>query len=194
MEESKKNKENSENNLKENEKNQSECEKNISDISIKINRANDELRKSELDVTKAQDRYNSIHRFEENNEGFYKGVKEILNLGMKGVEGALISIINIPEKFEKAIEASIAGNLQDIVVENSGIAKKCIEILKERKVGKASFLALDTIKTFSKKDIPRFEGVIGRGSELVEFNPKYQKIIDMVLGREKGGKSLFLGS
>ena len=101
---------------------------------------------------------------------------------MKGVEGALISIINIPEKFEKAIEASIAGNLQDIVVENSGIAKKCIEILKERKVGKASFLALDTIKTFAKKDIPRFDGVIGRGSELVEFNPKYQKIIDMVLG------------
>ena len=182
LEESKKNKENSENNLKENEKNQSECEKNISDISIKINRANDELRKSELDVTKAQDRYNSIHRFEENNEGFYKGVKEILNLGMKGVEGALISIINIPEKFEKAIEASIAGNLQDIVVENSSIAKKCIEILKERKVGKASFLALDTIKTFAKKDIPRFDGVIGRGSELVEFNPKYQKIIDMVLG------------
>ena len=182
LEESKKNKENSENSLKENEKNQSECEKNISDISIKINRANDELRKSELDVTKAQDRYNSIHRFEENNEGFYKGVKEILNLGMKGVEGALISIINIPEKFEKAIEVSIAGNLQDIVVENSGIAKKCIEIFKERKVGKASFLALDTIKTFTKKDIPRFDGVIGRGSELVEFNPKYQKIIDMVLG------------
>ena len=69
---------------------------------------------------------------------------------MKGVEGALIFYINIPEKFEKAIEASIAGNLQDIVVENSGIAKKCIKF-KKRKVGKASFLALDTIKTFLKK-------------------------------------------
>ncbi|WP_300327800.1 chromosome segregation protein SMC [Fusobacterium sp.] len=182
FEEAEKNKINSENRLKENEKSQSECEKNISEISIKINRANDEFRKSEIEVEKAQSKYNTIQRFEEHNEGFYKGVKEILNLGMKGVEGALISIINIPEKFEKAIEASIAGNLQDIVVENSGVAKRCIEILKERKVGKASFLALDTIKTFTKKDIPNIQGVVGRGSELVEFDKKYQKIIDMVLG------------
>lgn len=182
FEEAEKNKINSENRLKENEKSQSECEKNISEISIKINRANDEFRKSEVEVEKAQSKYNTIQRFEEHNEGFYKGVKEILNLGMKGVEGALISIINIPEKFEKAIEASIAGNLQDIVVENSEVAKRCIEILKERKVGKASFLALDTIKTFTKKDIPNIQGVVGRGSELVEFDKKYQKIIDMVLG------------
>lgn len=182
FEEAEKNKINSENRLKENEKSQSECEKNISEISIKINRANDEFRKSEIEVEKAQSKYNTIQRFEEHNEGFYKGVKEILNLGMKGVEGALISIINIPEKFEKAIEASIAGNLQDIVVENSGVAKRCIEILKERKVGKASFLALDTIKIFTKKDIPNIQGVVGRGSELVEFDKKYQKIIDMVLG------------
>ena len=182
FEEAEKNKIDSETKLKENEKSQNECEKNISEISIKINRANDEFRKSETEIEKAQGKYNTIQRFEEHNEGFYKGVKEILNLGMKGVEGALISIINIPERFEKAIEASIAGNLQDIVVENSGVAKKCIEILKERKVGKASFLALDTIKTFAKKDIPNIQGVVGRGSELVEFDKKYQKIIDMVLG------------
>ncbi|NME35422.1 MULTISPECIES: chromosome segregation protein SMC [Fusobacterium] len=175
-------KENLEKQLVENDENQLQCEKNISEYSVKINRINDEIRKNEFDFSKNKERYDSIHRFEENNEGFYKGVKEILNLNIKGVEGALISIINIPEKFEKAIEASISGNLQDIVVENSGIAKKCIEILKERKVGKASFLAMDTIKAFPKKEIPKLNGVIGRGSELISFNPKYQKIIDMVLG------------
>lgn len=182
FEECKLKKESLEKQLVENDENQLQCERNISEYSVKINRINDEIRKAEFDFSKNKERYDSIHRFEENNEGFYKGVKEILNLNIKGVEGALISIINIPEKFEKAIEASISGNLQDIVVENSGIAKKCIEILKERKVGKASFLAMDTIKTFSKKDIPKLNGVIGRGSELISFDSKYQKIIDMVLG------------
>ncbi|MCI6151850.1 MAG: chromosome segregation protein SMC [Fusobacterium perfoetens] len=182
FEECKSKKENLEKQIAENDENQLQCEKNISDYSVKINRINDEIRKAEFDFSKNKERYDSIHRFEENNEGFYKGVKEILNLNIKGVEGALISIINIPEKFEKAIEASISGNLQDIVVENSGIAKKCIEILKEKKVGKASFLAMDTIKTFPKKDIPKLDGVIGRGSELISFEAKYQKIIDMVLG------------
>lgn len=167
--------------LQDTEKAQEECDRNISEISIKINKLQEELRRNEIEEISSRRKYDNILRFEENNEGFYRGVKEILNTKINGVKGALISLINIPEKFEKAIEASIAGNLQDIVVENSDIAKKCINILKEKKVGKASFLALDTIKTFGKKEIPKIEGVLGRGSELINFDKKYQKVIDMVL-------------
>ncbi|WP_163469915.1 chromosome segregation protein SMC [Fusobacterium sp. IOR10] len=162
-------------------KKQENCEEEISRVSIESNRISEELRRDEREEISNRRKYEQILRFEENNEGFYKGVKEILNEGIKGVEGALISIIKVPEKYEKAIEASISGNLQDIVVENSGVAKKCINILKERKVGKASFLALDTIKTFGKKNIPKIQGIIGRGSELINYNLKYKKVIDMVL-------------
>ncbi|MFK4785009.1 chromosome segregation protein SMC [Fusobacterium sp. MFO224] len=162
-------------------KKQEICEEEISKVSIESNRVAEQLRRDEREEISNRRKYDQILRFEENNEGFYKGVKEILNEGINGVEGALISIIKVPEKYEKAIEASISGNLQDIVVENSTIAKKCIEILKERKVGKASFLALDTIKSFGKREIPSVSGVIGRGSDLIEYDLKYKKIINMIL-------------
>ncbi len=166
----------------ENTKNQEICEKQITEFSIKSNRLSEELRREEEEEARVKNRYNSIQRFEENNEGFYKGVKEILNSNIQGVNGALISLITIPEKIEKAIEASIAGNLQDIVVENSQVVKKCIEILKEKKVGKASFFALDILKTFNKREIPNIPGIVGRGSELIGYDKKYQKVIDVVLG------------
>lgn len=162
-------------------KKQEICEEKISKISIESNKIAEQLRRDEREEISNRRKYEQILRFEGNNEGFYKGVKEILNEGIRGVEGALISIIKVPEKYEKAIEASISGNLQDIVVENSNVAKKCIKILKERRVGKASFLALDTIKTFGKKNIPSISGVIGRGSELIEYDSKYKKIIEMIL-------------
>ncbi|MEG2588032.1 MAG: chromosome segregation protein SMC, partial [Cetobacterium sp.] len=105
-----------------------------------------------------------------------------MNAKIAGVEGAFISLINVSEKFEKAMEASISGNLQDIVVTTSQVAKQCISILKEKKMGRASFLALDTIKVGTLRDIPKDTGVVGRASELISFDQKYKKVVDMLLG------------
>lgn len=49
---------------------------------------------------------------EENNEGFTRGVKEILNSGILGINGVLISVLNFDSKFEKAIEAAIPKSLR----------------------------------------------------------------------------------
>ena len=182
LETAEKNKTEKERKLKETEERQQICEKQISEISINTNKISEILRRDENEENRNRVKYDSLVRFEENNDGFFKGVKEILNCGLKGVNGALISLISIPEYLEKAVESAIPGNLQDIVVDDSNVAKKCIEILKERKVGRASFLALDTIKTFSRKEFPVYDGIIGRASELINFNKRYQKVIDMILG------------
>ena len=182
LETAEKNKIEKERKLKETEERQQICEKQISEISINTNKISEILRRDENEENRNRVKYDSLVRFEENNDGFFKGVKEILNCGLKGVNGALISLISIPEYLEKAVESAIPGNLQDIVVDDSNVAKKCIEILKEKKVGRASFLALDTIKTFSRKEFPVYDGIIGRASELISFNKRYQKVIDMILG------------
>ena len=182
LETAEKNKTEKERKLKETEERQQICEKQISEISINTNKISEILRRDENEENRNRVKYDSLVRFEENNDGFFKGVKEILNCGLKGVNGALISLISIPEYLEKAVESAIPGNLQDIVVDDSNVAKKCIEILKEKKVGRASFLALDTIKTFSRKEFPVYDGIIGRASELINFDKRYQKVIDMILG------------
>ena len=91
-------------------------------------------------------------------------------------------MINIPSGLEKAIEAGIPGNLQDIVVESSEIAKKCVNVLKEKKSGRASFLALNTIKVNPLKNIEKREGVLGLGAKLITSAPEYSKIVDFLLG------------
>lgn len=168
--------------LKRTEDRQIELETQITTLSRGINKYSEALRNLEFDEKKIQIKLQTLHRIEESNEGFYRGVKEVLNSKIPGVEGAFISLINVPETMEKAIEASISGNLQDIVVKTDRVAKECIEILKIKKVGRASFLPLDTIKVGNLREIPKMTGVVGRASELIKYDLRYKSIVDMLLG------------
>lgn len=183
IEKAKNDKDNKEKKLIEIEERGKFLEEEISKISKQSNRLSEILRSSEYDEKRFSAKLQSLLRMEENNEGFFKGVKEVLNSKISGIEGVFISLINVPEKFEKAIEAGVPGNIQDIVVDTGETAKKAISFLKERKAGKASFLALDTIKVSPKKEINiNISGVIGRASDLVQVQDKYKIVVDFVLG------------
>lgn len=157
-------------------------ENGISDISTQLNQLGEALRNAEYDEKRVANKLQALLRLEENNEGFFKGVKEVLNSNLPGVEGVFISLVEIPEKYEQAISAGIPGNIQDIVVSTSQVAKNAIKILKERRAGRASFLALDTIKVFPKKNPTiNIEGVIGYASDLVKTKEKYQIVVDFLL-------------
>lgn len=158
-------------------------EEEISRLSQRSNRVSEILRSSEYDERRYSAKLQSLLRMEENNEGFFKGVKEVLNSKIPGIEGVFISLINIPEKLEKAIEAGIPGNIQDIIVDSGETAKKAIALLKEKKAGRASFLALDTIKVPTRREIHiNLPGVIGRASELVKTSERYKIVAEFVLG------------
>jgi chromosome segregation protein len=158
-------------------------EQEISRCSQRMNRLSEIIRTSDYDEKRFSSKLQALLRMEENNEGFFKGVKEVLNSKIPGVEGVFISLVNVPEKYMKAIEAGVPGNIQDIVVSTSDVAKKAIQLLKEKKAGRASFLALDTIKVTPKKDINlNLDGVIGVASTLVETQERYRVVADFILG------------
>lgn len=58
----------------------------------------------------------------------FKGVKEVLNSNIQGINGALISLINFDNIYTKAIENSASANLQDVIVENAEVAKEVLNI------------------------------------------------------------------
>ena len=158
-------------------------EKEISRCSQRMNKLSEIIRSSDYDEKRYSSKLQALLRMEENNEGFFKGVKEILNSKIPGVEGVFISLVNVPEKYMKAIEAGVPGNIQDIIVSTSDVAKKAINILKEKKVGRASFLALDTIKVTPKKEPNiKLDGVIGLASNLVETQDRYKIVAEFILG------------
>ncbi|MGX6590738.1 chromosome segregation protein SMC [Cetobacterium ceti] len=157
-------------------------ENEISRISREINFLSRTLRDLEFEEKKIKEKFLYVQRTLDSNEGFYKGVKEILNKKINGVHGAFISLIEVPDYLEKAIEASASGNLQDIVVESSEVAKECIDILKRSKSGRASFLPMDTVKDIRVKEYPLEDGVLGRLNDLITYDKKYEIITKNILG------------
>lgn len=154
----------------------------LSEISKTINKLSQDIREYEYQEKTSSGKLEALIRMEESNEGFFKSVKEVLNSGISGIDGVLISLIKFDDKLAKAIEAAVSGNLQDIIVEDKEVAKKCIAFLTERKIGRASFLALDTIKVSRREFKGNMPGVLGLAADLVSAEDKYKKVVDFVFG------------
>ena len=154
----------------------------LSEISKTINKLSQDIREYEYQEKTSSGKLEALIRMEESNEGFFKSVKEVLNSGISGIDGVLISLIKFDDKLAKAIEAAVSGNLQDIIVEDKEVAKKCIAFLTERKLGRASFLALDTIKVSRREFKGNMPGVLGLAADLVSAKDKYKKVVDFVFG------------
>ena len=154
----------------------------LSEISKTINKLSQDIREYEYQEKTSSGKLEALIRMEESNEGFFKSVKEVLNSGISGIDGVLISLIKFDDKLAKAIEAAVPGNLQDIIVEDKEVAKKCIAFLTERKLGRASFLALDTIKVSRREFKGNMPGVLGLAADLVSAEDKYKKVVDFVFG------------
>ncbi|EFE86763.1 chromosome segregation protein SMC [Fusobacterium periodonticum] len=154
----------------------------LSEISKTINKLSQDIREYEYQEKTSSGKLEALVRMEENNEGFFKSVKEVLNSGISGIDGVLISLIKFDDKLAKAIEAAVSGNLQDIIVEDKEVAKKCIAFLTEKKLGRASFLALDTIKVSRREFKGNIPGVLGLAADLVSSEDKYKKVVDFVFG------------
>ena len=143
----------------ENEKQKLEKELKIQ----KLNKKTEELRKEYSGINKQKNEISyKLQNFEvkqkaisdaiEKNETFNRSIKHILNEKIDGVIGAFVNLIDVPAGFEEAVQTLSGGMFQDIVVTDSEIGKKCIEILKERKLGRASFLPIENIRVSKMND------------------------------------------
>lgn len=121
----------------------------------------------------------------ENNNTLPSAVKNILsNPKLKGIHNILANIIEVEEKYSKAIITSLGANANNIVVENEISAKEAINYLKTNKMGRATFFPLSVIKakTINEPEIKKEPGYINIASELVKYDRQYQNIILNQLG------------
>jgi len=113
-----------------------------------------------------------------------RSVKTILELGIKGVHGAVRDLIRVPDEYSIAIEIAGGGSLNDIVVENEDVAKYCVDFLKREKIGRATFLPLNKIRPrlFKNDSMLNKDGVIGVASKLLKYDTKYISAMEYVFG------------
>lgn len=136
-------------------------------------------------------RRDTMKEMEDDFDGFVLGVKEVLKASRKsalsGVHGAVAELICVPEKLELAVETALGAAMQHIVMENETVSRQAIAFLKQRQLGRATFLPLDVIRprqisASDKKLMEDAEGFVGIGAEMVNYDARYSDIVGSLLG------------
>lgn len=136
-------------------------------------------------------RRDTMKEMEDDYDGFVLGVKEVLKASKKstlsGVHGAVAELIRVPEKLELAVETALGAAMQHIVMENEAVSRQAISFLKQRQLGRATFLPLDVIRprqisAADKRQLEEADGFVGIGAELVGYEPRYADIVGSLLG------------
>lgn len=185
------------------------CNEKLQAISEEINRFTNECKEMEQQLQDSQTRinqitlqYNEVHskflseksRLEslmnltERYEGYGNSIKKVMERKsqMPGILGVVADIIKVEKNYETAIEIALGGSIQNIVTEDEETAKELVQYLKTNKFGRATFLPLTNMSSGSKlhnDNLLHEKGVIGIAADLVKAEPKYQNLIQYLLGK-----------
>ena len=114
-------------------------------------------------------------------------VREIMRASASGVLGGILgpvgNLISVPAELETAIEAAIGTGLQNVITLTWQDAEKAIEWLKMKKIGRVTFLPIDTVTPLKASHIPNIDGVVGIASELISYPEQIDRAISYMLGR-----------
>lgn len=164
-------------------------EENIEKLK-EFNELSEDLDKNIQDNKYSLNNYNSkltvYIEMENHNEGFNKGVKEVLkNKSLRGIHGALGQVISVSREYEKAIESALGAYMQNIITDDENSAKMAINYLKQNNLGRVTFLPLSIIKPnkINLNNIKSNTGCIGVASDLLSYDEKYKSILENILGR-----------
>jgi len=101
------------------------------------------------------------------------------------VFGTVSDLGQVESKYSQALSTAAGPRIKSIVVDNDATASKCIKYLKQNRLGTATFLPLNKIKTPDSSNIPKvsdISGVHGFAIELISFDPKFKKAFSYVFG------------
>ena len=145
--------------------------------------AADALQKADKERSNTSQRIHILEDLERNMDGYQQSVKAVMRAAagrrLRGIIGPVAGILTVEKGYETAIETALGFALQNIVVEDQGCARAAIGFLKDERAGRATFLPLDTVQ--GSRFTGRLTGEVA--ADLVKCDPRYQHIIDNLLGR-----------
>ena len=164
-------------------------------LDSEINKINDTKRKKEMELTNVlrnqnilNNKINNLRDSISNSNTLPSSVRNVLNNPkLSGIHSNIGNIIEVEEKYSKAITTTLGGAINYIIVDNENSAKEAINYLKQNNLGRATFFPLNIIKA---KDVDsntlsivkKHQGFVALANELVKNNNVYDNIIDNQLG------------
>lgn len=110
-------------------------------------RAEKDLALKVSDVSNKLDELSALQKETKKQKKLQDNVSMLKNLLKDGsIKGILQELVQCSQqRYAQALQVSLGKNADSIVVESSAVAQRCIEILKERRAGTASFIPLDSV-------------------------------------------------
>jgi chromosome segregation protein len=169
----------------------------LSELTVESERAQEAERSTRDAVALAERRLGEtaarlegLRRLQESGAGLYAGVRETLGAAragnLHGIHGTVAELIEVPARYDTAIEVALGAHLQDVVVARWTDAEAAIAHLKRTNAGRATFQPLDTVRA-GRGGMPRealaIPGVHGVASELVSAGADLGGVVSALLGR-----------
>ena len=166
--------------------------KELSKTHSLLNNQDNKLRALSKKINESEATHTTLENLEKHYEGYNRTVKNLMEHVEKGrVQGikdikVLGEIFEVEKKYEVAIEIALGGAISNVITINDNDAKNLISYLKNKGLGRATFLPLNIIRG-KKLDIPneikKSKGYIGIASDILKYDVKYKGVIDYNLGR-----------
>jgi chromosome segregation protein len=102
---------------------------------------------------------------------------------LEGAVSALYEILRVPRGLEVAIAAVLGDQLDSYVFNHQSDAVAAIYALVRGEGPRAAAIPLDTMKQVYPLNVAKEKGVLGVASSLVKYPPRFEKLINTLLGR-----------
>lgn len=118
----------------------------------------------------------------------FDSVKAVLRQSnyIKGIFGTVSELGRMEPMYEAALSVAAGTRLSSVVVQNDEVAVKCINYLKENKLSPVQFLPLSKLHVSAErgevKKILAETGAVGFAIDLINFDQKYSRAFQLVLG------------
>ncbi|MGA7933572.1 MAG: chromosome segregation protein SMC [Kovacikia sp.] len=109
----------------------------------------------------------------------------ILKADLPGVCGLVAQLGRVDPRYQLALETAAGARLGHLVVEDDAIAAAGIELLKQRRAGRATFLPLNKLqsgRTPAGEGLRSLSGCLDYAINLIEFDQRYRNVFAYVFG------------
>ncbi|OAQ52762.1 hypothetical protein HTG_10570 [Natrinema mahii] len=156
----------------------------VDDLKGEKRRLQSDLDELDDDIQAKQQEYAELEAKagESGDSSFGRAVTTILNSGINGVHGAVAQLGTVPGEYAVACETAAGGRLANVVVDDDVVGQQCIEHLKSRNAGRATFLPLTDMSQRRLPNAPSDPGVVDFAYNLVDFDEEYAGVFSYVLG------------
>ncbi len=111
--------------------------------------------------------------------------KIIQEAKLPGIRGLVAQLGTVDPAYQVALEIAAGARLGNLVVDDDGVAARAIELLKQKRGGRATFLPLNKINAQSLNEnssLRSIQGFIDYAVNLVDFDREYERIFNYVFG------------